>query len=62
MEFDVENANLRRPFSNDNNRRYDQFDTNNNVIISIRKSQWEGGFRLDCEEMRVSSLTILSIT
>lgn len=56
MEFDVENSNLRRPFKNGNIRELDQFDTENNVIISIKKSQWEGEFRLDSEEMRVSKI------
>lgn len=55
MEFDVENGNLRRPIDSTNvqTRKYDQFDTENNVIISVRKSHFEGGFLLDNEEMRV---------
>lgn len=55
MEFDVENYQLARPIlsSQEKKREYDHFDTEHNVIITMRKSQYEGEFRLDGEDYRV---------
>lgn len=63
MEFDVENYQLARPIlsSQEKKREYDHFDTEHNVIITMRKSQYEGEFRLDDEEYRVFIFLILCL-
>lgn len=55
MEFDLENSNLARPVlpHNERKREYDHFDTEHNVIVTVRKSRFEGEFRLHDEELRV---------
>lgn len=52
LQFDVEQTDLYHPPA-EANREYDRFDTEYSVITSVRKSAYEGAFRLDSEHMRV---------
>uniref|UniRef100_A0A915E208 GLD-3 KH5 domain-containing protein n=1 Tax=Ditylenchus dipsaci TaxID=166011 RepID=A0A915E208_9BILA len=54
LDFEVDNLHLNKQIPSEKSREFDCFDTKHNVIISMRKSQYEGGFRLENEKMRHS--------
>ncbi|KAF7637443.1 KH_10 domain-containing protein [Meloidogyne graminicola] len=61
IEFEVENNHLVSALSqtNEDHRELDQFDLERAVIVQFRKSVYEGGFRLELEDMR-HSLTLMT--
>uniref|UniRef100_A0A914MMX3 GLD-3 KH5 domain-containing protein n=1 Tax=Meloidogyne incognita TaxID=6306 RepID=A0A914MMX3_MELIC len=61
IEFEAENNHLVSALlqTSEDHRELDQFDIERAVIIQLRKSVYEGGFRLELEEMR-HSLTLMT--
>lgn len=64
IEFEAEDHQLSHSLSQGNtntvvHREWDQFDINKAVIVQLRKSIYEGGFRLEREGMR-HSLTLMT--